>query len=117
MLGGKFICQKAIQYAVGETLTMSDYDKREKLLKALADKSRLQILDCIQKGISNPGDIAKKLDRHRSTVEKHLRVLLNANIVEKISSLTKGGHLCVCYKIQDGAVELLNKIREACQKF
>jgi DNA-binding transcriptional ArsR family regulator len=113
----KFICQKAIQYATGEPLTMSEYDKREKLLKALADKSRLQILDCIQKGILNPGDIAKKLDRHRSTVEKHLRVLLNANIVEKVPSLTKGGHLCVYYKIRDSAVEFLNKIQEAYQKF
>lgn len=96
---------------------MSDYDKREKLLKALADKSRLQILDCIRKEIANPGDIAKKLNRYRSTVEKHLRVLLAANIVEKVPSLTKSGHLSIRYKIRDSADELLNKIRKACQKF
>ncbi|NWG10273.1 winged helix-turn-helix transcriptional regulator [Candidatus Bathyarchaeota archaeon] len=96
---------------------MSDYNKREKLLKALAEKSRLQILDCIQKGIANPGNIAKKLDRNRSTVEKHLKVLLNANIVEKVPSLTKEGYLCICYKIRDNANELLSRIQEACQKF
>ena len=96
---------------------MSDYNKREKFLKALADKSRLQILDWIQKGIANPGDIAKKLDRNRSTVEKHLRVLLNAGIVEKVPSLTKEGHLCICYRVRENARELLNKIQEACQNF
>ena len=43
--------------------------------------SRLRILECIQKGVSNPGDLARKLDRHTSTVEKHLRVLPKAGTV------------------------------------
>ncbi|MCJ7422798.1 helix-turn-helix domain-containing protein [Candidatus Bathyarchaeota archaeon] len=95
---------------------MSECEKIEKLLKALADKSRLQILDCIQNGVSNPGEIAKELDRHRSTIEKHLRVLLKANIVEKVPSLTKSGHLSVYYRIRDNANRLLTTIQEACQK-
>jgi DNA-binding transcriptional ArsR family regulator len=94
---------------------MSDLDKTEKLLKALADKSRLQILDCIQKDVSNPGEIAKKLKRHRSTIEKHLRVLLAANIVEKVPSLTKGGQLSIRYKIREKANELIVIIQKACQ--
>ena len=65
---------------------MSDHEKTEKILKAVADKSRLQILECIQKGISNPGEIAKELKRHRSTIEKHLRVLLAASIIKKVPS-------------------------------
>ena len=52
---------------------MIDSEKAEKLLKALADKSRLQILECIQEGTSNPGEIAKDLNRqqvnHRKTSE------------------------------------------------
>jgi DNA-binding transcriptional ArsR family regulator len=96
---------------------MSGYEKTERLLKALADKSRLQILDYIQKGISNPGEIAKKLNRHRSTVEKHLKVLLKANVVEKVPSLTKSGQLAIRYKIRESANELLSKVQEACQKF
>lgn len=93
------------------------YDKSEKLLKALADKSRLQILECIQNGTSNPGEIAKKLNRHRSTVEKHLRVLLAASIVEKVPSLTKGGQLSIRYRIRENANELLVIIQKACQTF
>jgi DNA-binding transcriptional ArsR family regulator len=94
---------------------MNDWEKTEKLLKALADKSRLQILACIQKGISNLGEIAKKLKRHRSTIEKHLRVLLAASIVEKVPSLTKGGQLSIRYKIRDNANELLVTIQKICQ--
>ena len=92
---------------------MSDYEKTEKILKALADKSRLQILNCIQKGVSNPGEIALALNRHRSTVEKHLRVLLAAKIIEKVPSLTKRGQLTIRYDISKGAQALLSKIEEA----
>jgi DNA-binding transcriptional ArsR family regulator len=95
---------------------MNDYEKTEKLLKALADKSRLQILECIQSDVSNPGEMAKKLNRHRSTIEKHLRVLLQARIVEKVPSLTKGGQLSVRYKVRDGARELLSTIQEVFRK-
>jgi DNA-binding transcriptional ArsR family regulator len=96
---------------------MTDHNKTEQLLKALADKSRLQILKLIQDEVSNPGDIAKKLQRHRSTVEKHLRVLLKARVVEKIPSLTKDGHLAIKYKVRDEAVQLLKDVEEACRKF
>ena len=96
---------------------MSGYEKTERLLKALADRSRLQILECIQKGVANPGDIAKKLDRHRSTIEKHLRVLLKAGIVEKVPSLTEKGQLSVRYKIRGNADELLAKIQGVCDRF
>ncbi|HVP40672.1 MAG TPA: helix-turn-helix domain-containing protein [Candidatus Krumholzibacteriaceae bacterium] len=96
---------------------MSNYEKTEKLLNALASKTRLQILELIRKGTSNPGAMARKLNRHRSTVEKHLRVLLAARIVEKVPSLSKGGQLTIQYKISEGAVELLSVVQEASEKF
>jgi DNA-binding transcriptional ArsR family regulator len=96
---------------------MNDYEKTEKLLKALASKSRLQILELIRKGVSNPGDMAKELNRHRATIEKHLRVLLAARIVEKVPSLSKGGQLTIRYKIAEGADELLANIEEVMEKF
>ena len=58
-------------------------------VNAFASRSRLRILECMQQGISNPGEIARKLKRHRSTIEKHLRVLLRADMMEKVPSLTK----------------------------
>jgi len=96
---------------------MSNYDKTVKLLNALASKSRLQILGLIREGTSNPGAMARKLNLHRSTVEKHLRVLLAARIVEKVPSLNKGGQLTIQYKISEGAVELLSVVQEASESF
>jgi len=96
---------------------MSDYEKTEKILKALASKSRLQILECMQKGISNPGEIARKLRRHRSTIEKHLRVLLKACIIDKVPSLTKRGQLTINYEIRENASKLLITVQEVSQNF
>jgi DNA-binding transcriptional ArsR family regulator len=98
----------------------SDMDSQEKtvrLLKALGDKSRLQILECIQDETSNPGKIALNLHRHRSTIEKHLRVLLRAGIVEKIPSFTSQGHLAIKYKITENAAKLLTALKDACIEF
>lgn len=97
-------------------MSVSGYMKTEKVLKALASKSRLQILETIQEGVSNPGEIARKLKRHRSTVEKHLRVLLAANIVKKVPSLTEGGQLTIRYNILENVKELLATIQELSQK-
>jgi len=74
-------------------------------------------LECIQKGTSNLGEIAKKLNRHRSTVEKHLRVLSKVSIVEKVPLLTERWQLAIRYKIRDKANVLMSTIREVCQKF
>lgn len=92
---------------------MTDYGRTEKILRALASKSRLQILECIQNGVTNPGDISKELKRHRSTVEKHLRVLLEAEIVQKVPSLSSGGQLTIRYSIPESMKGLLTRIQEA----
>lgn len=99
------------------TFEMKSVEKTERVLKAFADKSRLQILECIQNGVSNPGEIAKKLDRHRSTIEKHLRALRAAKIVEKVPSLSETGQLSIRYKITDDANTLFIAICEACDRF
>ncbi len=99
-----------------KAFTMIDYGKVMRFLKALANQSRLEILECIPNGVANPGEIAKKLDRHRSTIEKHLGVLLKAGIVEKAPSLTKGGQLSIRYKVCDNATELLKTILDSTER-
>jgi DNA-binding transcriptional ArsR family regulator len=112
----KLIAQKQYTRPPKKALIVIDYEKTERFLKALADKSRLRILECISNQVANPGEIAKKLDRHRSTIEKHLKVLLKAGIIEKVPSLTKAGQLSIRYKVCDNATELLKTILEATQK-
>jgi predicted transcriptional regulator len=75
------------------------------------------MLDCIQKGLSNPGEMAREMKRHRSTIEKHLRVLLKAGIIEKVPSLSKGGQLQIRYKIRENAKELLIAVQNAARNF
>ena len=95
---------------------ISGYVPTETVLKALASKARLEILECIQKGMSNPGEIAAKLSRHRSTIEKHLKVLLTAKIVKKVPSLTEDNHLTIRYNLQGNVRELLATIEKFCQE-
>ena len=67
-----------------------------------------------KKGMKPIEEMAKKLGRHRSTVEKHLRVLLKSGIIEKVPSLTIGGQLSVNYKIRDSVSSALSMILEKC---
>ncbi|MCL4331467.1 MAG: helix-turn-helix domain-containing protein [Candidatus Thermoplasmatota archaeon] len=87
---------------------MRDYISEEKLFSALASSVRLKILDSISNGFANPGEIAGKLNRHRSSIEKHLHILVIAGIIEKEPSLNKKGQLSVKYRIKVDLSELLS---------
>ena len=88
-----------------------DFSKLEKLMKAFASSTRLGIIDCIQLGITNPGDIAITLDKHRSTVENHFRILLDADVVKRIKTKSKKGILGSTYILQKNANVLMATIK------
>ena len=96
---------------------MSDYEKTIRVLKALSSKPRIQILECVQKGITNPAEIAKALRRDRSTVEQHLRVLLEAKIIEKVPSMSKEGQVFTQYNMRSNANEFLSRIHDLIKDF
>ena len=87
---------------------MGDYISEERLFSALASSKRLEILDAISSGFANPGEIAEKLNLHRSSIEKHLHILVVAGIIEKEPSLNKKGQLSVKYRIKANLSELLS---------
>ena len=92
--------------------TTTDIEIVVERLKALASVSRLQILDCIQKGICTPIDVAKAVKLEPTTVAQHLKILLAAGIAEKIPSLAEGERPTVYYRIRENAKdELLDLIR------
>ncbi len=78
---------------------MRDYVREENFLSALASSTRLEILDMISEEHTNPGDIAERLNKHRSSIEKHLRILVTAGIIEKKPSLNERGQLSLRYRI------------------
>ena len=88
-----------------------DFSKLEKLMKAFASSTRLGIIDCIQLGITNPGDIAITLDKHSSTVENHFRILLDADVVKRIKTKSKKGILGSTYILQKNANVLIATIK------
>ncbi len=59
---------------------MQDKKKIAEILSALGNVKRLDIINLISEGISNPGDISKQMASPRATIEKHIRVLLKANV-------------------------------------
>lgn len=90
---------------------MLDFSKLEQLVKAFASATRLEIIDCIQMGISNPRDIAVTINKHRSTVENHLRVLLEADVVKKIQTKSEKGVSGITYVLQKNANVLMATIK------
>lgn len=53
-----------------------------KFLKALADPDRLKIIQCLQSGPKNVGEICKLLKNEIANVSHHLSVLRNAHLVD-----------------------------------
>ena len=82
---------------------MTDYNKMEQIMKAFASQTRLEILDHIQRGITNAGEIALSMDRHRSSIDRHLRILAEANVVKKIPAKTKQGKIVTIYTLEKNA--------------
>ena len=74
--------------------------------KAMGSEPRQQILGAIEYGTKNPGRISRELGMPRSTVEKHIRILLNAKLVNKIPILNEEDRISVSYEINPLAYQL-----------
>lgn len=80
------------------------------VFKAMGSEPRVQILGVIEKGEKNPGKIARELGIPRSTVEKHIRVLLNAGLVVKVPVLNELDRISVSYELTDLAFRLRDSV-------
>ena len=76
------------------------------LFKAMGSESRQLILGAMEKGITNPGRIGRELGMPRSTVEKHIRILLKSGLVNKIPILNEKDRISVSYEINPVAFRL-----------
>jgi DNA-binding transcriptional ArsR family regulator len=92
-------------------MTTMNYAKLETLMKAFASATRLEIIECIQLGITNPKDIAITINKHRSTVDNHFRILLDADVVKKVHPKTKQGKVGVTYVLHKNANVLMATIK------
>jgi len=62
--------------------TRETYKQQARLLKALANESRLLIIDRLAEGEASAGELVGLVGTDASTVSKHLSVLRAAGIVE-----------------------------------
>jgi DNA-binding transcriptional ArsR family regulator len=58
------------------------FKKQAQVLKALANESRLKIVDRLSRGETSVGELTELVGDHRSTISKHLAVLRSHGIVE-----------------------------------
>ena len=75
------------------------FTKKIAPFKAMGSESRQLILGVMEKGATNPGKIGRELGMPRSTVEKHIRILLKARLVNKIPILNEQDRISVSYEI------------------
>ena len=57
------------------------FRRQARVLKALANESRLKIVDRLSKGECSVGELAKLVGSDRTTISKHLAVLRSHDIV------------------------------------
>jgi len=57
------------------------FKRQERVLKALANESRLKIVDRLSRGECSVGELTELVGSDRSTVSKHLAVLRSHGIV------------------------------------
>ncbi len=91
---------------------MSFQTQIAQVFSGLGNERRLQIIESIEKGISNPGEISHKMGLPRSTIEKHIRILVDAGLVEKLPGLTIEGRLRIYYSTTKIAKTLLETARK-----
>ncbi len=60
----------------------SVYKKQAQVLKAMANESRLMIIDKLSKGECSAGELVELVGSDQSTVSRHLAVLRNHGIVD-----------------------------------
>jgi len=58
------------------------FKRQARVLKALANASRLQIIDRLSRGEASVGELTKLVGSDHSTVSKHLAILRSHGIVE-----------------------------------
>jgi DNA-binding transcriptional ArsR family regulator len=58
------------------------YKRQARLLKALANETRLKIIDRLNNGECNVGELVRLIGSDQSTVSKHLAVLRSVGIVD-----------------------------------
>ena len=79
----------------------ANYELRAQVAKALAHPSRLMILAALQKQNMCVSELTVLVGADQSTISKHIAVLKNAGLVEKVKDGKNQNYHILCPCIQD----------------
>lgn len=80
-------------------------------VEAFGDKTRYEILSLLEReGGLSVNEISLKIGKHRTTIDKHLRILLDAGFVTRNYDEKRGVYI---YMLTQGAKEVLNEFNKA----
>jgi len=86
-------------------------NKDKRLIEALGDITRYQILKLIKdEGPMSVSDIAIKLEKHRATIDKHVKQLMKAGLLIRREDPKRGVYL---YILTDTALKVIDTIEKA----
>ncbi|MFW9995438.1 MAG: ArsR/SmtB family transcription factor [Candidatus Odinarchaeota archaeon] len=92
----------------------SNYLKYSKILKAISDPTRRNILECIAKEPLNPEELARNLVISRPGIEKHLKILCQFGLASREVDLFSAK---LIYTTTDHAISLMKSIDQALKEY
>jgi DNA-binding transcriptional ArsR family regulator len=95
---------------------MSENEEFVKVLKALSSNPRLEILEYLRNNTANPIKIARDLKHNPSTVEQHLKILVDANLLQRNILFNDKSQKLIVYNARSEVFDLINLIRKFIHK-
>ena len=83
------------------------------ILSLVSSKSKNDVLECLNVGYTHPADIAKKLKVTRQAVDKALRDLFEAGILDRSAVFPPEGRPKILYTINKEGRNLIRALEEA----
>ena len=87
------------------------------ILSTISSKSKNDVLECLNAGYTHPSDIATKLKVSRQAVDKALRDLFEAGVLDRSAVFPPEGRPKILYTINKEGRNLIRALEEASANF
>lgn len=86
------------------------------IFRALSNEYRLQIMELLYKKERRPHELEKELEMTRGGLERHLKQLVDCELIQKVSFI-ESGRAKVRYSLSEEAEEFFEKVKELTDTF
>ncbi|MBI5001256.1 MAG: winged helix-turn-helix transcriptional regulator [Euryarchaeota archaeon] len=88
-------------------------NKAIEIVALVAAKSKSDVIECLMMGYTHPEDIARKLEVTRQAVDRTVRELFEAGVLDRSAIFPREGRPKIIYTISKEGRNLLRAIEEA----